>query len=690
MQIYVVLLVTSSTVYYAVLLSIEVWANNTFPFCFHPSKCTDYDGELGYSISKQDEPCDGLYAHVCKNWPFLYPGFQDQRHLLSVRSRYTLVAELVKQRDSTVSVLDRIAVGFQQCVQVYSNKEHNVRTVNDLFAKYHYEWPSLQLRKDFDFLEFLVGLTLDYGIATLFRLLVLPYFRTDKNYALALSRSKGFLQEDYEPGSDIRQVNIEACITAFKPDSYVSGMDKKITSFWDSVTSANRLSDTEYEVIYVKIADFKNVTPTIGYAHWVDTINNHLPDKVRVSGNDEVLVDGGVVPLLRHVIIQFKGKLEDVMLAVGFNLVTRLSAAFSLPVYQCMDDRFNTKDTSSTHKFVEPATLSAEHSTSCLNFMDTLAPFAVARTLYDDVLDGRSVNMTRDIMGNVRNAILKTFDKIQDTATLTSAKERLATLVAVVGLPSRLAEMRTIEDMYSFLPPFNRAFIEDYLKAGRLKMDRMKELLAASADATRRQEIEVHTIQRESEYLLAAHVLYVPGVLLQAPFISHDLPLSVGYGGIGHDVSAATMKAFDPIASSVTSTGEYKPLYDEAIETPRIKAYYECLHTEIALAKGGSKALAGAKWRRIFADSTGLSRTALAFKSLKNKGSGLLGYTPEQLLFVSAGFKFCGEDRTRIWDGELPHVRATLSATNTKMFHEAFRCNVLASRGSCSDPWAPT
>lgn len=663
----------SSVGYCGFLVALNSLAELAFPGCFHPVKCFSFETELQNSVDEDYEPCDDLYNHVCSKWKYNFPSSGSQFGVLNERTKYTLFELLEKTRSRTSSPLDKVALGYQQCINVLTNEEDNSDDIKDLFGKYHFKWPTLELSKDFDFLDFSVGLALDYNMPLLFGLSVLPYFRTDDRYSLVLAATQGFVEIDYPLLTEITEFNLRECIDSFEtvPSSDANAIVQKIIAFFNDAAAVSSGAEVGFIVRYIKFADLGDISPTIRPSQWIAAVNKHLPKGVQVSDADEVLVFASGAILLDHILPQYRNKMADLMLATGFVLVQKLSHAFSYDQVKCMGvllPKYHPKFT-----------------TPCLQMMNQLAPFAVARLLYDEILDPSTVNLTAEIFKSIRLATQMSFQNLAWMSPYTKdrAVRRVATLVEVEAMPRHLSNQKGLDEFYSYLPSFDRSFIADYLQANQNKMDKLKSLLATSLPAgglpVRRDETEVNMIETNAFYMFLPHMMVIPGAIMQIPFASTNLPLSVSYGSMGHILGHELTHAFDPELSLVSRTGDPDVFYDSFSKLP-FTLRLICLANQVNAATS-SFTLGRNSLSEAFADNAGMEKAVLAYKAHRN-GQGMLGYTADQMFFISACFTFCGDSKTKYAENEkYPPLglRCDLPAANVEMFAEAFKCSPLSA-----------
>ncbi|KAL1414181.1 hypothetical protein MTO96_007660 [Rhipicephalus appendiculatus] len=181
---------------------LALWA---YPWCDHPTKCFDYVRELDASLDRSVDPCENLYEHVCAHWSRRYAAFGNNLHLLQGRTTSFLLHELERPAPQHQSkAVRQVVSGYQACRKAFSERREDVQVLFDIFSKFNVTWPALRLPENFDVIEYLLGMSLDYNLATPVLLRLEPYLRTDKRYALAMNIRPAGPHYSFDPGKDSR------------------------------------------------------------------------------------------------------------------------------------------------------------------------------------------------------------------------------------------------------------------------------------------------------------------------------------------------------------------------------------------------------------------------------------------------------------------------------------------------------
>ncbi|KAM7305206.1 neprilysin-like [Ixodes scapularis] len=211
------IIISSSLAYVTLMLTIHFIANTIFPWCAYSSRCFKFDHELRASIDSSVDPCDNFYGHVCGRWTNVHPTEGSQLQFLQKRTLLWLLEAIEKTVPSPPSsAVDKIIAGYQKCLAVFRNGNEKSEAIRRMFEPYSYEWPSLSLSTSFDFLDFTVGLALDYGIHVVIGLESTPYLQTDQGYSLYVHGLNNITDANIGGWSDMTN-----CIRSFSPKSNV-------------------------------------------------------------------------------------------------------------------------------------------------------------------------------------------------------------------------------------------------------------------------------------------------------------------------------------------------------------------------------------------------------------------------------------------------------------------------------------
>ncbi|XP_064488512.1 neprilysin-1-like [Ornithodoros turicata] len=549
------------------------------------------------------------------------------------------------------------------------NQENHNDVIKALFVKYGYDWPSLSVPNTFDLLEFLVGMSLDMDIHTVFGLSLAPYLRTDDRYSLIFTTTVA------NPVAEVvERLGIEAieeCIATF--DSSAIGkhtLAVKVRQVHQDLRHVASFDQKEELPFYTKYRELRNITPNIKSDVWISTINRHLPEGMGVVDDDEVLITSSApLSMASSLLILYKLKMADLMLYLGFSTVMMLAHAFSHAQMTCFYKNPN---------FSKNVGL-MNAGASCLATMHTLAPFAVAQLLFDEILDPSTVNYTIVLSNNIRRAAYLSLATVSwlDDPSRAKAVERLSTIIDVVAFPSHLTNRSTLNEHHSFLPSFEKPFIVDYLESNQKKLAMRKQLLRPThgQPKVRRDDMEIPLIIVNAYYLPMFHMMVIPGAILQAPFVSSELLDAVNYGSIGRVVGHEIMHAFDPNEASLSRTGERVDLFTDKARGV-VEEMLSCLKNQVNEA-GKSTTLGNASIGQVFADSAGIEVAYKAYSMLR-KEPRRDEYASDQLFFASGCFSYCSLLKDKVSPNQRypsAAMRCNLPAMNMKEFSEAFFCS---------------
>ncbi|XP_064473318.1 neprilysin-3-like [Ornithodoros turicata] len=650
----------------ALLYYVDIWADQQFPGCYHPVACYDYKTEMEDSFDRSISPCDDLYDHVCNGFTFRHPEAPSQSALLDWRDQLLLLDLLSKPRGvHSSSVFDKVPLAYQACIRVQSKGEHHIDIIKKLFKTLNFEWPVLKQQSGFNFLDVSVGFALDYDINFLFGLTLLPYLRTHTKYSLALMRTQGFFAIDMSDYTHERD-EIRSCITSFVSVSrlVIDSMVEKIVITVNTIWAIYKVFHASYYANYTPIADIQVYTPSITPEQWMQSLNKFLPNGLHVTYTDEILVFGDTEATFQYIVPLFEKMMDDLMLFYGLHFVRSLAHTFSLHVLTC--------DKSGRTKFYP------DYTVRCLSTINRMAPFALAQILYDEILEPSRVNKTGVIYRTIRGATADSFANLSwlmTPATRQTAVDRVNAIEDIEGMPARFSTRESIEEFYSYLPQFDRSFIEDLLEANHSWMQRLKTLLNASGTVVTPEDVTQDFISANAFYWPAMHVMYIPGSIMQSPFISEAMPLSAQYGSLGRIIGRELSRAFNFLAGRFTPAGMTVDWYD-AISSFQFKQRLKCLIIQMN-AVVNTTTLGNNSIAENFAIHTGFEKAILGYQSLSEKGESFLGYTPDEMFFISSCFAMCGKSKMGYGEDEKKPpfgTRCNLPAGNSKLFGETFNC----------------
>ncbi|KAM7308667.1 neprilysin-11-like [Ixodes scapularis] len=656
-------ILSSSLVYGAIMIGVQCFANDQFPWCDHPARCFDYATELRGSINKKVDPCYNFYDHVCGNWASLHPGKKDQLKLLGLRTRLWLMQALEQRPlSSSSSAVDKVIVGYQKCMSVVAATEDQAEPIRKVFREFYFDWPSLALPTQFNLLDFLVGLALDFGIYVVFRMGFAPHAETNKGYSLyilPIDKTSSVTSAEKE--------SMASCIRSFNPTAHVDA-----SRVFEMVQAASieframALLAPEYHIDdyprYLRLRDFavyeRNSSNTIDL---MASINNRMPASRQLGSEAPILVQSfSPLTLVELIIKKYKNRIEDIMLFFGWKVVRVMAHTFSF--------------TCSASTIVDAM---LHKSTECMNTMASLAPYAMSYLLYKDLVHPGVASYTEVLANNIRETMMRSFQSLSwmDKLTLEAALDRMTSIIGIYGTPPRLADKVVLDSYYKYLPLFDKIFSGDLLEALRMKSSRLKEYLGTDPQhVVRREDVEMPLLDANAFYLPHLHMVFIETPLLQLPFVDLALPAAVNYGTMGRVIGHELSHAFGPSASWLSRRSDVLPLYSNQSKQA-FDNRLSCL-VEQVIQNSGSRPLGLNSIEESFADSAGLEKAYLAYQRLPEEPSQF-GYTQEQLFFVSGCFGFCSMDGLAVAWNQLhlpPKLRCNTPVMNLRQFGRAFGC----------------
>ncbi|KAL3201644.1 hypothetical protein MRX96_042893 [Rhipicephalus microplus] len=185
---------------------------------------------------------------------------------------------------------------------------------SDIFSKFSVTWPALTLPENFDVIEYLLGMSLDYNLPTPVLLTLEPYLRTDKRYALSMYIKPTGNHDPFDPEKI-------ACLHA--PGS---AFDKRRHGVQPRYTTIEALAD-----------DVKDQAPLDSL---LNAINRHLPQHKSVNKDEEVLTLKNTGLVLKELLRSSKqAHYVDLVLFSGWNIVTSMNFGMSSSLLSCVSGK---------------------------------------------------------------------------------------------------------------------------------------------------------------------------------------------------------------------------------------------------------------------------------------------------------------------------------------------------------------
>lgn len=210
------------------------------------------------------------------------------------------------------------------------------QVVFEIFKKFNFQWPSLTLPIRFDLMEYLLGMSLEYNLATPAQLYLVPYLKTYNRYGLGFSVSQEF------QGTKVPE-EIAECITLVAPsakgDLAIALAERILAVLRDLSTSVGALLSSLQElIVYSTIKELASETGGPGMiAAWLKVINDHLPHDRAVDETEEVLTSGSSGLLLKMILDNGKrSRYADIVLYAGWQILVGLRSAVSPLLVECL------------------------------------------------------------------------------------------------------------------------------------------------------------------------------------------------------------------------------------------------------------------------------------------------------------------------------------------------------------------
>ncbi|KAH9368079.1 hypothetical protein HPB48_002712 [Haemaphysalis longicornis] len=642
-------------------------AISAYPWCDHPTHCYDYVEELSESLDPDVHPCDNFYEHVCGNWERRHPLMDSgQFELLTGRVQAFFFDVLDDPPDPSLPAsVKRSILGYQSCLQVYEDRRDDMKVLFDVFKKFNFEWPSLSLPPNFDALDFLLGLPLDYGLATPFVLTPKPYLKTDRRYGLALTITlSGDSDTTFSIDSIRRCISASALSTSTQAVSWTSvaeritGVFRDLASSFVQLLTIRRLTQA-YSTVFALAND------TGDYAtleDWLRVINKHLPRDRQIDKDEAVLTFVSIGTLLREV-LHFTKRSGHVDLALfgGWNIISHVYAGASYPLLECL----------------YPGLAYLASALGCEELTNEVASYALGWLLSERLQLSHTIAATNRTWQAVRTATQENFGKLSwlDASTAAAAVKHTSELISVIAQPEHLNSLPELDNFYDYLPEFTPPFLQSWLMATQRRSDKYKRLLREDANVTvHREDITLPMTTPNAYYMPLYHIMAIPPAIMLSPFMSDKVSPVVNYGAMGKILGHELTHSFDPSFSNLTRTGEAATWYTSKSMANFLKRL-QCVRMQLDKATGNILHAVLAL-SETFADTAGQEKAYLAFKTLSNQ-QGILGYSPEQLFFIAGCFPFCAPNPYHFQLESLYPARAlrcNLPASNEKHFAQAFKC----------------
>ncbi|KAK8760982.1 hypothetical protein V5799_027751 [Amblyomma americanum] len=627
------------------------------------------------------DPCDNFFDHVCGRWGWSHPLALSTGQLLVLQMRVlsAILHEIERPPTHSVPAVRKSVSAYQACLSVYEEGREDTKVLFDVFKQFKFEWPSLSLPADFNVVDFLLGLSLEYNLPTPLLVHLQPHLKTDKRYGLSL---------DFQVYSEIEtyfdHLTIERCLPNVAPSlgsSDVAAVVERINKVYSDIdtTFTNLFQDNRITRLYATVKSVANESGKVATLEtWLKVINSHLPKDRQITEDEDLLTFNNIGPLIRETLSKTEHSgYVDLVLFAGWNIL----GLYHVGVSYALGDCLNTLSVLATFNT----------AFTCINLVDKVGVFAMARLLLDTLELSRAVQATHSTWDAVRNATQESFPQLSwmDKKTVAGSVQHVDSVIPVMPLPAHLNTSDALEAFHDYLPtPSSKSFIEWLLEAFHQRSEKYKRLLREDPNViVHREDFFPSSIGVNAFYVPLTHIMGVAGAIMAPPFVSPNMPRAVDHGAIGKVLGHELTHAFDPLFSELTRTGEVAAWWSKE-SFKNLAARLECLENQLATYTGDRKHAKSAL-SEAFADSAGTEKARLTFGSLP-PGPGILGYTQEQLFFVAGCFEFCtDEGYSYEQNGLYPAVvlRCNQPVSNEKRFAQAFKCAegaALNPRDRCS------
>ncbi|XP_037503650.1 neprilysin-1 [Rhipicephalus sanguineus] len=664
-------------IYGVVWILVNPLSQLAFPYCDHPKKCFNYAEELAASLDRRINPCDNMYEHVCGKWdrlhPYPMPGAGGQFRVLQYRILSFLITKLEQSPPNHPVVAVRRSVSaFQNCLNVYEERRDDTKVVLDIFRKYNFEWPSMSLPADFDLLEYLLGMSLEYGFATPVVLGLTADLKTDKRYGLSLEIEAA---TDMEASMAATRY-VKHCITHVAPSvtsDLASAFAERIQKAAnDMVTAASAIiPGPRTNQNYTTMAKLVNDVAGHGTVdEWLKVINGHMLPGRTVDMTEPVLTINGSGLLLKAVLDNAKrSSYVDLVLHTGWMTFYNMRAVVSASLLDCTDG-------GGIQSQIQSAT-------QCLENMAQVSTYALVRLIVDSLDLQPQVNDTLRTWMAVKEATRANFPKLpwMDQSTAAGAIHHVDSLITVLTMPEHLKSDEALEKFYVFLDQnVTQPFVVWLYNTYQRRLQEQKRLMKEDpAVPVHREDIVFSPSDVNAFYAPLLHLMVILPGIMNAPFVPSTEPPAVVTGGVGKLLGHELSHAFDPRFSTLTRTGD-KITWWSKDSFAKFLGRLDCV-TSLLTNYTSDAVFAKNVLTETFADTAGTEKARLAFGSMELT-DGILGYTPEQSFYVASCFLFCSEGaytwkKTGLYPPMM--LRCNLPVHNQERFAEAFSCPVGAA-----------
>ncbi|XP_037501130.2 neprilysin-1 [Rhipicephalus sanguineus] len=660
--------------YCALIVTISVVADWSFPYCEHPIKCFDLARELQASMDTSVDPCSDMYGHVCGRWSDQYPGKRHQFALLNERLRFVLFQAAERSRDST-NAADKAGLALSSCMRVWSSGDvDNAISIGDVLKRRGLTWPATTNVAVRDVFRQLVAFTLKDAISVFFALKVMIHLKAKDRYTFEIK----YPQLTMEPILDPEE--LQTCIRTYNRSVDVPGITMQILNLeLDYATSTAANSDYDYSPKYHKFADIDAMynSSFVTSAQWVDAINEHLPNDAAVDSDSLFLLyDKFALSAVVDILSAYSDRTRNLQNFIGWKIIRYLSYGASSKLSTC-----DYRGEFDTWSFTFPVALKR-----CMGYVSEVVPYGLLQLQLVGVLEDSAIPYARNMTDDVRRAIEVSYNfSWLDEQSAAGAVRRLRNIRAVVGGPGRRVLTPAAMDVqYAHVPgiyedSFVNWLVDSYRAVAAHKIRLVYPPGNPDHRSPSRDDWDLNEMTTSAFYLPTYHLIYVPGELLMPPFLSASAPDSFNYGALGKVIGHELTHAFDPKYIDVNYAREpdvfYTPQFKEKF-TQKIDCLILQTNAMLQDSSVGERTITES-----FADNAGTELAYLTYWALAEtrRKEGVAGLTADQSFFVATCFFLCGADGEKQLQNSVYlslKVRCNQPLMNTEQFAEAFPCAV--------------
>ncbi|XP_064487844.1 neprilysin-like [Ornithodoros turicata] len=647
--------------YYGFVVGVRIVTNFAFPECINPVTCVDLDTELAVSMRPELDPCENFYDFVCGHWKANYPRSPNQFDLLQKRLDTLLLEDISKNLDPD-SVIGKMGIGLQKCMDVVFKKENNNDVLSKFFDSHKMKWPTRQTMPLEDLLDLLVGLSLEDFVGIFFQLDDAPYLRTDDRYVVMVVAGNA------APYLTANPIGIMSrCMNSFRETSHrVAERVAEIEKDFIAISWTHRpYDDIPHFDTYATLD--KITGPRLNGSAWLKAINSRLPRGTAFTRDDELFFkDRYALTAFKDMVAKYD--VSDLLLFIGWRIVFFLSSAVSYNLVSCQLGNAHWR-----FYFVRSFG-------RCKWFLKVVAPYAILHLELDSVVQSPALAYVDDLAGSLRTTYETAFNHSwMDETSSRGAVTRLRAIKQVVGWPEHLRTGRDLEKYYSHVPRFHdRPFIESLLDSYRAKTIVARKLFALGSSMIRREEdYELSQLTANAVYVSVFHLIVIPASILLPPFLQVGEADALNFGSLGKILGHEFMHAFDPNWARVSKSGDILRWYTDATRDEYVKRV-NCIVNQVNKATG-SKTLGQNSVDESFADVVGSHAAYLAYKmAVKHpEQSKIAGISHDEAFFASGCLLLCSDNKTyySLGEGYPPtEVRCHVPFMNMKEFAQVFNC----------------